>query len=299
MGGKATKQQRDTDVGDNTYNNNSNPTNILPPQLEYNNNITISYPSTPLKSIAAHLDADPRSPSMKRTPVHSPATRRVAYRERVLRRLGNQFNYDPRSPAANRTPISHVITGTSLQTTPPLTLTDPRSPYSTRTPLALPTPCSASEGHFIPEDLCETPENEGLITPKKFDDEKIEQGEVVVVVVEGDGMKRELTTDSIATESTAERMTTETFNSPDSSPPPTIGSPSLSPLGSPSGLKRRMELKLSSPLKKSFSAPLANENFPPSPKLVKTIAKPRAPLSPLTQRSLNVRNSLTVTHLLS
>jgi hypothetical protein len=223
------------------------------------------HPHTSIQSILSASLEDPRSPGGRRTPVHSPGFNRNT-REKMLKRLGAAAAMDPRSPSS-RTPLNL----SAADTPSPLSL-DPRSPYVARTPLAL----SAQEVA-----------------------ENIEQAEVVavtedVIIIDKPGMyvaEGAQVSESAAVESTSDRVTVETFNSPEISA--TILALVMSPLNSPSlgGRKRRDILRGSglSPLKKSYSAP-NDENKSHTP-LSKSAANPRnarTPLSPI-NRSLNSR----------
>jgi len=243
---------------------------------------------SPLHRISALEDTDPRSPSSRRTPVHSPLLTPLeskACRDRVLMRLGSaaKFNcVDPRSPTSRRTPIS-TDSYVARPTPPPfslgVSLGDPRSPYMMRTPLAISSQEVAADDVVLAEEV--VLHASGEIVDKA---EKVE-------VVEN----------SAAVESTAGVMTREVFSSPEYSISPGIMALTISPLSSPAlgHRKRKQDLVKDrytalSPLKKSYSAP-NDENTPPSPpQRLYSITKARTPLSPLSQRVINTRYCMDV-----
>jgi len=271
----------------------------IPPSLLERKSRQTNFMSPLHKSITAAMDdADPRSPSCKRTPVHTPFStpplNGMAYRDRVLTRLGSASKFpceDPRSPGSQRTPVAN---GASYgKPTPPpfslgLSYGDPRSPtpFLARTPLAL----STQEAEVVNDVVVaeEVIMRASVETPVKL--EKAEKIDLDVVVVES----------STVVESTSHKTIREVFSSPEYSISPAIMALTISPLSSPAlGRKRKPDLVLKynnslSPLKKSFSAP--DENTPPSLKLSAMIAqnnitnnKGRTPLSPLSTRAINSR----------
>jgi len=282
----------------------------------------------PLYAIAATLNnhEDPRSPGSKRTPVstpfESPCGTPTSTRRRMVVRLGSASKFgalDPRSPASRRTPHRDIGASAVKVTPPPFNLADPRSPFTTtiagniRTPLAL----SAMDTDAVvgPDDVIIISDGivEGVI-PESEDRQEAEIDEMKISkgIENTEDMKfsKGASTDemkiskgientvasSSGPESTCGKVTTETFNSPDV-PSQTIAALAMSPMNSPSlgSRKRKDHSRVStytpSPLKKSYSAPM-DENNPPSPvnKPLKNRVQARAPLSPL---SVNPRHQCT------
>jgi len=273
----------------------------IPPSLLERKSRQMKFMSPLHKSITAAMDdADPRSPSCKRTPVHTPLStpplNGKSYNNRVLTRLGSASKFacpDPRSPGS-RTPVPDGASD-ERPTPPPFSLGlsyggpyDPRSPtpYIMRTPLAL-----TQEVEVVSPDVVVAEEiimSASIETPVKM--EKID---LDVVVVES----------STVVESTAQKTIREVFSSPEYSISPAIMALTISPLSSPAlGRKRKPDLVMKynssvSPLKKSFSAP-ADENTPPQLKLSAGLNnvnnssnnnKIRTPLSPLSTRVMHSR----------
>jgi len=244
----------------------------------------------------------------------------------MIMRLGSASKFgalDPRSPASRRTPLHEVGASEVKVTPPPCSLGDPRSPLATtiagiaRTPLAL--SAMDTDAVVVPDDVIIVSEEvvcEGISEPEetqeaeKTDEMKISKG----VAESTEEMKISKGAESIdemkiskgvastvessaATDSTSEKVITETFNSPDVTTSHTIMALAISPLNSPSlGSRKRKEYSRASaytpsPLKKSYSAPI-DENNPPSPvnKPLKNRVQVRAPLSPL---SINPRHQCT------
>lgn len=109
------------------------------------------------------------------------------------------------------------------------------------------------------------------------------------------GIEKTLERASIGAESVCEKVTVETFSSPEYSPSPAIMALSVSPLNSPIGSRKRKDMPNGpSPLKKSYSAPIDENGYPnpPSPvnKPLKNSTRARTPLSPLSQRTINSRH---------
>lgn len=249
---------------------------------------------SPLQKIisAASAQEDPRSPGSRRTPVSSPnSLTPTLLRCERMKRLGSASKLtplDPRSPSL-RTPL-HLSTVDPPRTPPPFNSTDPRSPYMMRTPLTL----SAQDAIVVDDLIIVGQEIMGtplsLSTPCA-DTEVVVTGEEKVEYTLSSTAELPV---SEALESTSAKQTTETYNSPEVSAG--IMALVMSPLNSPSfGSRKRKDIirvHALSPLKKSYSAPV-DENTPPSPspvlKAVAAAGRARAPLSPLTQRSINAR----------
>jgi len=244
---------------------------------------------------------DPRSPGGRRTPVHSPRSTpplsHKAYRDKVMTRVAGA-KMDPRSPSAKRTPLHHAACDVSVGRTPPspFTLGDPRSPFVMRTPLAL----STQDAVVVPDGIVFAEEKvvaEVVVVDKPEDSSTsiAEKSEAVEKDETAEKAQQTESTSSTVSESMCVKVTTEKF-SPDVTSI-TLMALAQSPMYSPV-TKKRKDLRgpaSMSPLKKSYSAPM-DENTPPSP-LCKSVAavssKPRTPLSPLCQRSVN-RNSMGV-----
>jgi len=292
MGGIATKQQRDNnDILVNLTDSPLPISHLLPKEKNEDNS---TFPLN--KTTVCASDADPRSPSCRRTPIHSPYStppfrgQRDKMRMRLADKLLNQGK-DPRSPLVNRTPVSQITKTPSNMSN----LVDPRSPFLTRTPVPPATPTTPAPNYteeiVVAEEIIHKSDS-GVFIEDCIQIAQVEKDSLLVMdsFEICAALKREDSTSSVATESTAEKVTTETFSSPETSPFP-ICAPS-----SPSGRKRKTEIAGNrSPLKRSFSAPI-NENDPPSPNMKSQPTSnrhssklQRAPLSPLIQRSSNLR----------
>jgi len=253
------------------------------------------------------IAADPRSPGYKRTPVHSPqSTPTLSYKERVLHRLTNPV--DPRSPSSIRTPLSNVSTTAIIRTPPPFNLSvggggdprspftqsggDPRSPFTRaisnpndpRSPAPVRTPLSLTQDTIVVDDIiiCE-----GIET--KFED--------VDIQASGDKLQQqEFEEDGASLSSIADRIMSSSRS--DISASPAMIALSASAMNSPQIGNRKKIFKehTLSPLRKSFSAPINDENVYSSgicksrtPKS-SAGAQERVPLSPiLNQRTVNSR----------
>jgi len=232
---------------------------------------------------------DPRSPGGRRTPLHSPHSTpnlNKNVRDRMMMRLASkQSTQDPRSPSLiNRTPLQLSAVDGVPRTPPPFRSEDPRSPSTARTPLAL-----STQGATTAPDL--------LIVGQEIASEHVVFAEEIVME---EGKKEEdppvenIIETSACVDTMSAKVTTENFNSPNISEELIAFATSF--LNSPSLGRKRKDIARTqglSPLKKSYSAPM-DENTPPSPPFNKTIgsaARPRAPLSPLSQRAINSINS--------
>jgi len=199
---------------------------------------------------AVLLSDDPRSPSAsRRSPIHSPAE---------PSRMSHQ---DPRSPHPQivRTPLSFQHTFIQVE---PYTIIDPRSPMDGRTPLKQ-TMEIIRDGADICEAKVET------IESIEYSKDKIEP----VLLIE----------ESISASSTALKTIMEDFSQE-------ILIPAKKDLPVPKKRKNRKDsISISPPpLKKSLSEP-ASENYNSPYKTVHSPKIGRAPLSPLTARSINSR----------
>lgn len=263
---------------------------------------------SPLQKVISSASAceDPRSPGSRRTPVGSPnsMTPTLLRRER-MKRLGSASKLaplDPRSPSITaRTPLqlSTASAADPPRTPPPFNFIDPRSPCMLRTPLSL----SAQEAVIV-DDLIIVGQEIMGVAPLALSSSFSADADVEVVSEEkglsSSSVATEVLPSSEASESTSIRQTVETYGSPDNVVSAGIMAIVMSPLNSPSlGSRKRKDIArvhALSPLKKSYSAPM-DENTPPSPSpVMKAIAagKIRAPLSPLTQRSMNSRQCMGV-----
>jgi len=248
-----------------------------------------SFISPSLQRTISASREDPRSPGGRRTPLQSPhSTPNLSKntRERMMMRLtASKQSQDPRSPSViNRTPLQLSAVDGVPRTPPPFRSGDPRSPYMARTPLALSTQDTAT----VPDALVIVGQ-EIAGEPIVFAEEIVfEEGKKIEIPI---GASVEIVEASTSVDTMSANMTTENFNSPVISDQ--IMALVMSPLNSPSlGTRKRKDIARTqglSPLKKSYSAP--DENTPPSPvnKSIASTARPRAPLSPLTQRAMNSR----------
>lgn len=261
--------------------------------------------SPALYAIAASLDEDPRSPGSRRTPMSTPfespavSPSQVRWHGRMIMRLGSASKFgqfDPRSPASRRTPVHATAPNAAYAAVTPLALsmsmsmgmTDPRSPGS-RTPVNM----SALENEpvVVPDDIV-------LAEEIGCEDMALEESEERQGVEQKQEAAETPRESSAGAESTCQRVTTERYlSSPEYTPSPTIIALAVSPLNSPSGSRKRKDrtkVLASSPLKKSYSAPMDENDLPnpPSPlnKPLKQHFQVRAPLSPLSQRTYNSRH---------
>jgi len=197
---------------------------------------------------------DPRSPSsIRRTPLNTP--------ERIISVC------DPRSPNAQlvRTPLG-MLHDQSLAKS----VTDPRSPMQRRTPFQQSEPNGADIETFT-QVLAEVLETKADCSSSSSSSSSL-------------SVKEESTGSSSMTLNTI----TEDFSS-DKVP---LACKDLSiPRKRKSKQHTRIDYLFTPPLKKSFSEPSTSENTPPLSytKKIASPSVPRAPLSPLTARSLNTR----------
>lgn len=257
---------------------------------------TPDHVSPALYAIAASLNQeDPRSPGYKRTPVSTPfespcgTPTNSRWHGRVIMRLGSASKFgplDPRSPATRRTPLHAAATNEATVT--PLTLSmgvvDPRSPQDARTPLPFST--VGSESVVATDDVVIATEEEMVC-----EEVALEEPEEKQELEEKQEESEMITEASAAAESTCERVITETFSSPEYTPSTNVLALAMSPLNSPLAARKRKDhtkVFAHSPLKKSYSAPVDENELPnpPSPvnKPLKQYTQARTPLSPLSQR---------------